>query len=296
MAPNLKPEVVAAIETAVEVNEGKLESAFIHALAKIYKTSPQAVVWNMKRYNKVKAGMDDRKKNGRHAVMDKEQAATFMRELEARNPGMKYDKISDALFEKFGVRVSTTWVLRLIKNHDIPNKRPPVASPRKKRVRKEAKRKETNTEPESRQVDLTNAYISDPEHYPSFRQDLQEAIVGNSVSSVENCADSLPSMQLYMPPNPVYHHPHIAEQQHQQQPQQPQQPQPQPQQQQATERPPVLSGLTERSTSAPMTETRRLPPPTPSPLGPTFPVSLPPSSRPPERDYVWKVVNVVELP
>jgi len=33
---NLPREVVAAIETAVEVNNGVLEPAFIHSLAKIY--------------------------------------------------------------------------------------------------------------------------------------------------------------------------------------------------------------------------------------------------------------------
>jgi hypothetical protein len=80
MSPHLPSEVIAAIETAVEVNNGVLESAYIHSLAKIYKTSPQAVVWNMKRYNKVKAGCDYRKKTGRHAVMDKDKASEFVRQ------------------------------------------------------------------------------------------------------------------------------------------------------------------------------------------------------------------------
>lgn len=68
---NLPREIVAAIETAVEVNDGVLESAFIHSLAKIYKTSPQAIVWNMKRYNKVKAGCDDRKPGGHPVAITK---------------------------------------------------------------------------------------------------------------------------------------------------------------------------------------------------------------------------------
>lgn len=78
---NLPRELVAAIETAVEVNNGVLESAFIHSPVKIYKTSPQAVVWNMKRCNKVKAGCDDRKPSGRPAAMDKDKAAEYIRIL-----------------------------------------------------------------------------------------------------------------------------------------------------------------------------------------------------------------------
>lgn len=78
---NLPREVVAAIETAVEVNNGVLGSAFIHSLAEIYKTSPQAVVWNMKRYNKVKAGCDDRKPGGRPTAMVKDEAAEYIRIL-----------------------------------------------------------------------------------------------------------------------------------------------------------------------------------------------------------------------
>jgi hypothetical protein len=80
---NLPREVVAAIETAVQVNNGALESAYIHSLAKIYKTSPQAVVWNMKRWNKVQAGCDDRKPGGPPAAMDKDKAAEFLREFMA---------------------------------------------------------------------------------------------------------------------------------------------------------------------------------------------------------------------
>jgi hypothetical protein len=72
---HLPREVIAVIETAVEVNEGVLESACIHSLAKLYKTNPQAVIWNIKRYNKENAGYDDKNPTGRHAIMDKDKAA-----------------------------------------------------------------------------------------------------------------------------------------------------------------------------------------------------------------------------
>ena len=97
MSPHLPREVIAAIETAVEVNNGVLESAYIHSLAKIYKTSPQAVVWNMKRYNKVKAGCDDRQKTGRHAAMDKDKASEFVRELLAEKRDMRQAVIAEKL-------------------------------------------------------------------------------------------------------------------------------------------------------------------------------------------------------
>jgi len=114
MAPHLHPTVIAAIETAVEVNGGVLESAYIHSLAKIYKTSPQAIIWNMKRYNKVKANCDDRQKGGRPSVMDKDSAAEVIKHILEETPGLRMDRIADDLFERFGVQVSTTWVSRLM--------------------------------------------------------------------------------------------------------------------------------------------------------------------------------------
>ena len=125
---NLPREVVAAIETAVEVNDGALESAFIHSLAKIYKTSPQAVVWNMKRYNKVKAGCDDRKPGGRPAAMDKDKAADYIRILmtEAQCAGEKIplDKIAEIVSAQFDIVVSATWVSRIMKKYNIDHKAP----------------------------------------------------------------------------------------------------------------------------------------------------------------------------
>lgn len=120
MAPRLRPEIIAAIEIAVEMNDRELEPAFIRSLAKIYRTSPQAIVWNTKRYNKVKSGKDDRKKNGRKPAMEKEKTAEIARKILENEPSLKYDKISDALFKEFGIQVSTTWVSRLLNTYEIP--------------------------------------------------------------------------------------------------------------------------------------------------------------------------------
>jgi len=59
---SLPREVITAVDRAVEVNDGVLEPAYIHSPAKKYKTSLQAVVRNVERYNKVMVGCDDRKK------------------------------------------------------------------------------------------------------------------------------------------------------------------------------------------------------------------------------------------
>ncbi|KAH9219249.1 hypothetical protein DL95DRAFT_457706 [Leptodontidium sp. 2 PMI_412] len=125
---NLPRELVAAIETAVEVNNGVLESAFIHSPVKIYKTSPQAVVWNMKRYNKVKAGCDDRKPSGRPAAMDKDKAAEYIRILmtEAHCVGewISLEKVAEIVSGQFGTVVSSTWVSRIMKKYEINHKPP----------------------------------------------------------------------------------------------------------------------------------------------------------------------------
>jgi transposase len=131
MAPHLRPEVIAAIEIAVELNEGSLESAYIHALAKIYKTSPQAVVYNMKRYNKVKNNCDDRKKTGRHAVIDKDLAAEFIKELLAETPSLRLEKLQQKVVERFGIHVSTSWVSRLCQRYGLSTKTPSLHGSRK---------------------------------------------------------------------------------------------------------------------------------------------------------------------
>lgn len=182
MAPHLSPEVIAAIETAVECNGGSLESAFIHSLAKIYKTSPQAVVWNMKRYNKVKAGCDDRQKTGRRATMDKDEAAIAIKEFLAETPGEKMESLCNKLYKRFEVRVSTTWVSRVIRAHNIEYKVPkgpkPPRIPRE-RILKSPKppQGEVNLAQYPPDVQFGQQYqLPQPDQYPSFRHDLQQAI------------------------------------------------------------------------------------------------------------------------
>ncbi|PMD16792.1 hypothetical protein NA56DRAFT_649094 [Hyaloscypha hepaticicola] len=169
MSPHLPREVIAAIETAVEVNNGVLESAYIHSLAKIYKTSPQAVVWNMKRYNKVKAGCDDRKKTGRHAVMDKDKASEFVRELLAEKRDTRQAVIAEKLSEKFGVTVSATWASRLMKNYGIPQKtrRPP-------RIKKVMVPMAPGEQSDGSLVQQSP--LPSPGQYPSFREHLHQAL------------------------------------------------------------------------------------------------------------------------
>lgn len=207
MAPHLKPEVVAAIETAVECNEGSLESAFIHSLAKIYKTSPQAIVWNMKRYNKVKAGCDDRRKTGRHAVMDKEAAADYTKELLLETPGMHFDKISEKLLQRFDVHVSTTWVSRLIKRHGIAYK---VANEPSHKKDRSPKQRRPRPPPVSVSGDGPNATITpqyplpSPGDYPSFRQDLEQAIAAPRAPPIPSTAATAPqplSTSVEIPPS-----------------------------------------------------------------------------------------------
>ncbi|KAG4439940.1 hypothetical protein IFR05_004566 [Cadophora sp. M221] len=182
---NLPREVVAAIETAVEVNNGALESAFIHSLAKIYKTSPQAVVWNMKRYNKVKAGCDDRKPGGRPAAMDKEKAAEYIRILmtEAHCAGewISLDKVAEIVSDHFGTVVSSTWVSRIMKKYEITHKVPKDGKLVKVTKVSQAP-KPAPAQPNSTWVPQYN--LPTPGQYPTFREDLQQAM-GSPDSPVE---------------------------------------------------------------------------------------------------------------
>ncbi|KAE8440622.1 hypothetical protein EG329_007024 [Mollisiaceae sp. DMI_Dod_QoI] len=178
----LPREVVAAIDTAVEVNDGVLESAYIHSLAKIYKTSQQAVVWNMKRYNKVKAGCDDRKKSGRPAAMDKDKAAEYLRELmaETHRAGgrIKMDEIAEKVSQEFGVHVSPTWTSRLMKKCEIPHKEPKPPRVKKVRIPKPPKPpKPSKTRDPPGQPSWVPQYnLPSAGQYPSFREDLQQAM------------------------------------------------------------------------------------------------------------------------
>lgn len=176
---NLPREVVAAIETAVSVNNGALESAYIHALAKIYKTSPQAVVWNMKRWNKVQAGCDDRQKGGRPPVIDKDKAAEWVRDLVAEShrtgDSLKMDKIAELVSAEFGVEVSSTWGFRLVKQYNITYKEPkPPPPPKVKKVPKPPKAPKQPVQ--SGWVPQYN--LPAPGQHPSFREDLQQAMGG----------------------------------------------------------------------------------------------------------------------
>lgn len=195
MAPHLSPQVIAAIETAVECN-GDLESAFIHSLAKIYKTSPQAIVWNMKRYNKVTAGCDDRQKTGRRPVLDKDAVAAAIKEWLGENPRVKINAMCQMTLEKFGTSVSGTWMSRLIKDYEIvyrvplPPKPPRIPKPPKVRVEKTPKplkiRKQKHTRHANmgQYADFMNVVQYQPPdgsgsaagQYPTFRQDLRQAI------------------------------------------------------------------------------------------------------------------------
>lgn len=175
---NLPREVIAAIETAVELN-GVLESAEIHSLAKIYKTSPQAVVWNMKRYNKVKAGCDDRKKGGRPAAMDKDKATEFLRnmmaEIHKTGSRIKMVEIAEKTSEEFGIHVSSTWVSRLMKTSGIPHKEP--KPPKAVRIPKPPKPSRAPApQPPIQGYWVPQYALPAPGQYPLFREDLQQAM------------------------------------------------------------------------------------------------------------------------
>jgi transposase len=209
MSPHLPREVIAAIETAVEVNNGVLESAYIHSLAKIYKTSPQAVVWNMKRYNKVKAGCDDRQKTGRHAAMDKDKASEFVRELLAEKRDMRQAVIAEKLSERFGVTVSATWASRLMKNYGIPQKtrRPPGI----KKVRVPMAPGEQSDGSLAQQYPLPS-----PGQYPSFREDLHQALTAGQPHPHPPVLDSgYPAAIAPPPPPPPHPNPPVIDGWHQ---------------------------------------------------------------------------------
>ncbi|KAL2061382.1 hypothetical protein VTL71DRAFT_7655 [Oculimacula yallundae] len=177
---NLPREVVAAIETAVDCNDGVLESAFIHSLAKIYKTSPQAVVWNMKRHNKVKAGCDDRKVGGRPAVMDKDKAADYLRILmtEAHCAGerISLEKVAEIVSEHFGITVSTTWISRIMKKHSINHKAPREF--KSVRVAKPKPQAPNAPVSEAQSSPTEQLPLPTPRPYPSFRDDLAQSTSG----------------------------------------------------------------------------------------------------------------------
>lgn len=193
MAPHLRPEVIAAIETAVDCHDGALESAFIHSLAKIYKTSPQAIVYNMKRHKKVKANMDDRQSGGRPAAMDKDKAAEATREFIAECPGIKTAGICPKLHERFDKEVSTTWVARLIQRYKIVHREP--KPPKVKGVRIPKVSKQVTHSQSADQAPVYAGYTGttpqyqlpaeSPNAYPSFREDLQRAIVAPRLPPVE---------------------------------------------------------------------------------------------------------------
>ncbi|KAL3423406.1 hypothetical protein PVAG01_05153 [Phlyctema vagabunda] len=274
MAPNLRPEVIAAIETAVELNDGRLESAFIHSLAKIYKTSPQAIVWNMKRYNKVKAGMDDRKKTGRRAAMNKDEAAEHAREILAQNPGMKYDNIVDALFERFEIRVSTTWVSRLLKNYKIAHEKPPSITPRRelKRIPSKGPVLEDHVI-----QDNPNQVCSPPRpiNYPTFRQDLQQALAPPPLSSYQPSSRPAPQQPTS---SLLYGGYSLANS--------------------AAERQKIPSMADTRTLPAPASRPRVSDvvscPPDNSTAAPTINTVNARKSAPQQRAFVWKVVSMVE--
>jgi transposase len=168
-------------------NNGSLQSAFIHQLAKIYKASPQAVVHNMKRYNKVKAGLDDRKKFGRKDVIEKDSAAQTVRDMLALKPGLKVEQISNNLFAEYGVRVSGCWVSRLLRKYNIQYRVPKPKKIRKVRVPKRPREPEIGTlvvldtpEPQSRPMSIPQYQLPPPNQFPAFRQDSYQALRATS--------------------------------------------------------------------------------------------------------------------
>ena len=80
----------------------------------------------MKRYNKVKAGCDDRKPGGRPAAMDKDKAAEYIRilmtEAHCANEKIGLDKVAEIVSQEFKVVVSSTWVSRIMKKYEINHK------------------------------------------------------------------------------------------------------------------------------------------------------------------------------
>lgn len=189
---HLPREVVAAIETAVQINDGVLESAYIHSLAKIYKTSPQAVVWNMKRYNKEQAGCDDRKKGGRPVAMDKEKAAEYLRDLiaETHRTGswIKMDEVAVKVSQEFGLQVSYSWASRVMKKYGIPHKEPNPSKVKKARVPKPPKPSKSPEQPaQSSWVPQYN--LPAPGQYPHFEKTFSRpwwAVLGDLYLSMTN--------------------------------------------------------------------------------------------------------------
>ncbi|RDW88567.1 hypothetical protein BP6252_00599 [Coleophoma cylindrospora] len=298
MAPHLRPEVISAIETAIEMNDGELESAFIHSLAKIYKTSPQAVVWNMKRYNKVKAGKDDRKKHGRKPAMEKEKAAEVARQILQTEWDPKYDKISDALLKEFGIRVSVTWVSRLVKDFAIPVMRRPATE--STRAPKKRKRREDRPSEEQKEQDVSQASSATTHaQYPSFRQDLDQAVVCSPFSQSSDSPlgvhsngryHAQPLVQPASAPSLIHElkrsdsKPLVVEEQ----------------QMRIETVTPLTTSSRGPGLETPISaETRTLPPPTPSASAPAS-ITLPPVPKPrvvpPPQKFIWKPVRTVDIP
>jgi hypothetical protein len=141
----------------------------------------------MKRYNKVKAGLDDRKKFGRKDVIEKDSAAQTVRDMLALKPGLKVEQISNNLFAEYGVRVSGCWVSRLLRKYNIQYRVPKPKKIRKVRVPKRPREPEIGTlvvldtpEPQSRPMSISQYQLPPPNQFPAFRQDSYQALRATS--------------------------------------------------------------------------------------------------------------------
>jgi transposase len=175
--------------------------------------SPQAVVWNMKRYNKVKAACDDRKRGGRPAAKDKDKAAEYLRDLmaETHRTGsrIKMVEIVEKVSEEFGLHVSPTWTSKLMKRYEIPHKEPKPPKVKKVRIPKPPKPSKAPKQP-AQSSWVPQYTLPAPGQYPLFREDLQQAMVagpspGRLVDVGPRAATALPPAErLGRPPKNMH--------------------------------------------------------------------------------------------
>lgn len=154
----------------------------------------------MKRYNKVKAGLDDRQKTGRRPVIDNDAAAQFTKDLLLETPELKMDAITGKIFERFGVQISTSWVGRLLRGYNIVLKVPkppkipePPKSPKRPRRQQVTALKAGGIQNEP--PCIAQYPLPPPFQCPSFRQDLQHAIAMPPASVPYGAPPTLATLQ-----------------------------------------------------------------------------------------------------
>jgi hypothetical protein len=95
------------------------------------------------------------------------------------------DDIAVEISEKFGQEVSGSWVSRIMKKYDIRHKEPKPPKVKKVRISKSPKPPKVPglskaTEQPGQSSWVPQYSLPAPGQYPSFREDLQQALVGQS--------------------------------------------------------------------------------------------------------------------